>query len=391
MLLVVSPDVDSLQSPHLRSHGRRTPPRHRPRSRPRGGSCALRVAGHRVVVAWDTPAIQGRVAALDTAPPYAFATPELAVGADGLVRVAFGRVYHLSRTSGALTVIDPESWTPVKSFALGAASEPRDIAVIDADTAYVSRRSARYLWRLDLASGAKVDAVDLAPLGAGDGNPAMDTMLVRAGRLYLQLAGEPGSPQPHAIAVIDLASETLVDADPATPGIQGIALLGTGPRFKMQRVPRSNRIMVSATGAFHDNGGFELIDLDTLVSLGLVVREQEEAGADAGAFTMVDAQRGWLVFSTDLLLSSHLHAFTLTGGMDPSEADMSLDYFAPHLVYHAASNTLFWPEPDGVQPFDATTGAPRADPTPLDGLPTDLELLAPATRAIPVPAWAPSC
>ena len=70
---------------------------------------------HRVVVAWDTPAIQGRVAALDTAPPYAFTTPELAVGADGLVRAAQGRVYHLSRTSGVLTIIDPESWTPVRA------------------------------------------------------------------------------------------------------------------------------------------------------------------------------------------------------------------------------------------------------------------------------------
>ena len=71
--------------------------------------------GHRVVVAWDTPAIQGRVAALDAAPPYAFTTPALAVGADGLVRAALGRVYHLSRTSGVLTVIDPESWTPSRA------------------------------------------------------------------------------------------------------------------------------------------------------------------------------------------------------------------------------------------------------------------------------------
>jgi hypothetical protein len=103
---------------------------------------------------------------------------------------------------------------------------------------------------------------------------------------------------------------------------------------------------------------------------------------------MVDTQRGWLVFSTDLLLSSHLHAFTLTGGMDPAEADVSLNYFAPHLVYHAASNTLFWPEPDGVQPFDATSGAPRASATPLDGLPTDLELLAPAPGIPAAPIWA---
>jgi hypothetical protein len=87
------------------------------------------------------------------------------------------------------------------------------------------------------------------------------------------------------------------------------------------------------------------------------MREQEEA--NAGAFAMVDAQSGWLVFSTDLLLSSHLHAFTLTGGMNP--------------------------EPDGAQPFAATTGAPRASPTPLDGLPS--ELLAPEV-GIAVPAWA---
>jgi hypothetical protein len=349
----------------------------------RPGACA----GHRVVVAWDTPALEGRVAALDPAPPYAFTTPELTLGADGLVRAALGRVYHLSRTTGVLTVIDPESWAPIRSFALGAANQPRDIAVIDADTAYVSRLGARHLWRLDLVSGKHVDAVDLAPLGAGDGNPASDTMLVHAGRLYLQLAGEPGSSQPHSIAVIELATETLVDADPAEPGVQGIALSGTGPRFKMHRVEGANRLVVSATGAFHDDGGFELLDLDALVSLGLVVREQEEAGADAGAFTMLDGQRGWLVFSTDLLLSSHLHPFTLAGGMASFEADVSLDYFAPHLVYHAASDTLFWPEPDGVQPFDATTGAPRAGPTPLDGLPTDLELVALPEPGV-APAWA---
>ena len=345
---------------------------------------------HRVVVAWDTPANQGRVAALDTAPPYAFATPELAVGPDGLVRAAQGRVYHLSRTTGVLTAIDPEGWTAADTYALGAASEPRDVAVIDADTAYVSRRGARHLLRLDLVSGAKTDAVDLAALGAGDGNPAMETMLVWAGRLYLQFAGEPGSAQSHALAVIDLATETLVDADPVKPGVQGIALVGTGPRFKMQRVPRANRIVVSATGAFHDDGGFELVDLDALASQGLVVREQEEAGADAGAFTMIDAQSGWLVFSTDLLLSSHLHPYTFETGMDPFEADVLLDYFVPHLVYVRPSDTLFWPEPDGVQPFDGTTGVPRAEATPLPvaGIPTDLALLASAQVAFAAPAWA---
>ena len=352
-------------------------------------TAAAAQSGNRVVVAWDTGQGQAFVAALDAAPPYAFVTPALALGRDGLVRVAGGSLFHLSRSGGVLTRIDPQGWTATRSYALGAAGEPRDVAVVGAKTAYVSRRNARYLQRLDLDSGAEVDAIDLAPLGAGDGNPALDTMLVHEGRLYLQLAGEPGfPPQPHAIAVIDLAKETLVDADPAAPGIQGIALVGTGPRFKMQIVPGTHQLLVSATGAFHDDGGLERVDLDTLNSQGLVVFEQIEAGADLGAFTLQSSQRGWLVFSTDLLLSSHLHPFTLEGGMENFEADVSLDYFVPQLVYDASSDTLFWPEPDGVKPFDATTGEALASPTPLAGLPTDLALLEAAPVAFAAPAWA---
>ena len=345
-------------------------------------------AGTRVVVAWDDPGGLGFVAAIDAEAPYDFATPDLAVGADGIVRVAGSRVFHLSRAQGVLTLVDPITWTASDSFTLGAGSLPRDVAVVSGDVAYVSRRDARHLLRLDLATGATADAVDLAPLGAGDGNPAQDTMLVHGGRLFLQLAGEPGfPPQPHSIAVIDLASETLVDADPVAAGVQGIALVGTGPRFKMQVVAGTNRLLVSATGAFHDDGGLELVDLDALASQGLIVREQVDAGADMGGFTMIDGERGWLVFSTDLLLSSHLHAFTLDDGMDPFEADVSLDYFATALVHDAASDTLFWPEPGGVQAFDATTGAPRAEPTSLAGLITDLELL-PAPPAVPAaPGW----
>jgi hypothetical protein len=101
-------------------------------------SGAATAHAYRVVVAWDAPAIQCWVAVIDATPPYAFATPELAE-------------------------IDPQSWTAVKAFAPGAASEPREVAVIDDETAYVARRGARYLLRLDLASGAKMDAVDLVP------------------------------------------------------------------------------------------------------------------------------------------------------------------------------------------------------------------------------------
>ncbi|HEX9814575.1 MAG TPA: hypothetical protein VGB31_06470 [Myxococcota bacterium] len=212
----------------------------------------------------------------------------------------------------------------------------------------------------------------------------METLHLHDGRLYVQLSAPLGAFDPSFIAVIDVATEQIVDADPLVSGTQAIALQGTQPRFKMQIVPTTRQLMVSATGAFQDSGGFELIDLDALESLGVVVREfVDVAGNDLGAFAMITADRGWLVYSTDIVLSSHLHPFTISAGEGFPEAAMSLFYFAPHIVYDPATDTLFWPEPNGVQAFDATAGASRmGGPTWLSGLPTDLALL-PAIPAVP--------
>jgi len=348
-----------------------------------------RATDTRVVVAWDDPAAGASfVAALEAAPPFAFDTPALPVDGDGRVRASHGRVVHLSRSRGTLRVIEASTWSVERTFALAAAAAPRDVAVVDRGTAYVSRAAAPSILRLDLDTGATTGAIDLTPLGVGDGNPVMETMLVHDGRLYVQLAGEVAlPPEPHFIAVIDLATEQIVDADPVEPGVQAIPLAGTGPRFKMQVVPGANRLLVSATGTFTDQGGLELVDLDALASLGVVIPEFEDAvGNDLGAFAMVDADRGWLVFSTDIVLSSHLHPFTLSAGAETFEAATALFYFAPHLVYDDRTDTLFWPEPGGVRAFDATTGAARAAATPLSGDPTDLALL-PGPPPVPALSW----
>ena len=347
-------------------------------------------AADRVIVAWDDPSSgAGRVAAIDATPPFGLASPTLAVGGDGRVRADAGVALHLSRASGELTAIDPDTWTVLRVIPLGAASQPRDVAIVDATTAWVSSAAGTHLRRVDLETGSAVDALDLSPLGVGDGSPLMETLLAHEGRLYVQLAAPAVfPPEPSFVAIVDLASETLVDADPSSPGVQGILLEGTAPRFKMQAVPGTDQLLVSATGSFHDFGGLELLDLTTLTSLGVAVREWEDVGGnDLGAFAMIDDERGWLVFSTDIVLSSHLHPFTLSDGGDIFEADTSLFYFAPHLVYDDERDILHWPEPGGVQAFDGTSGDALAPATALSGDPTDLALLR-APRAVPaLPAW----
>jgi len=125
-----------------------------------------------------------------------------------------------------------------------------------------------------------------------------------------------------------------------------------------------------------------MIDLDALQSLGLVVRETDgDVGADLGSFVMVRPDRGYLVFSTDLLTSSHLHGFTLAGGVEPGpDLYTSLGYRIPAMVHDPQTDTFFLTEggrdPHGVHVFDAGTGTRlTADSIPTAGPPTDLALL----------------
>jgi hypothetical protein len=139
---------------------------------------------------------------------------------------------------------------------------------------------------------------------------------------------------------------------------------------------------VSATGGFFDAGGLEAVDLVRLRSKGLVVREDSGlVGADLGAFVMITPRRGYLTYSTDLLLFSHLHEFRVTKrGLELGpELHVSLDYFVPAMVYHRRSDTLFVPDgsfgQEGVNAFRGAdgvrlTGSPMSTPGP----PTDLVL-----------------
>jgi hypothetical protein len=186
---------------------------------------------------------------------------------------------------------------------------------------------------------------------------------------------------PALLAVVDLENWTLVDVDPAAPGVQGIALQGTAPRGKMQFLAGSRRLHLSATGGFFDEGGIEAVDLDALHSEGLVIREADGlTGADLGAFLLVEPDRGFLVYSTDLALSSHLHVFRIPEGVEEAELYVSVGTFVPELVLDPATGSFFLPDgggpPTGIHAFDARTGARRTGAiVEVGGSPGDLVLL----------------
>ncbi len=324
-------------------------------------------AGARLAVAWDADS-GSAVQLFEVTRPWAPIGAPLPVGIGSKLNFTGGRLYAVSRLAGTVTVIDPLAWRVEESHFLGPGSFPLDIAVAG-DVAYLTTEGEARLLRLDLTSGAVGVSVDFSPLADSDGLPDLGTMIIDRDRLLVQVRRLNGDlleffQRPAYIAVVDLASETLVDVDPVTPGIQGIALRGTAPFFRMQIGPRPRRLFVSASMNTHNlDAGIEMIDLDSLQSLGIVAAENDPPSnvcCDMAPFVMVSRERGYFTVSTDSTLSSHLHFFDIDGGIDPADLYTSVGYEVPNLVHDRATDHLFLPtleEPvPGFHVFDAATG-----------------------------------
>lgn len=340
-----------------------------------------------VAVAWTGSDGAGHVGIITTAAPWGLIRGPVDTGANALLQCAGpGKFYLLSRSTGVLSEVDGRSLHHDELALFLPDDDVEDFTVADGQV-WVTRRSSPRLARVDLAIGVVRESVDFSAYADADGNPDLGTLLADDGRLYVQIrrhnADEPwGQAAPAYIGVVDTATETIVDADPVTPGVQAIALEGQAPKHRMQLVPERNRLAVSASGTFFDRGGIELIDISTLQSLGLAVREEDGLiGADLGPLIMAGPDRGFLEFSTDFDLSSHLVEFRFgSPARIGPQLIAAVGYAVPALAHAARHELLFVPEggsvPEGYNVFDAATGERlSAETIALDGRPTDLIVL----------------
>ena len=94
---------------------------------------------------------------------------------------------------------------------------------------------------------------------------------------------------------------------------------------------------------------------------------------------MVTPERGYLVYTTDLTVSSHLNEFTLADGPAPLAVFTTVDFLAPALIFDAVGGRMFFAnsrsfEP-GVRVFDANGQQLTANPVATGGQPSDLALI----------------
>lgn len=298
---------------------------------------------------------------------------------DATVQSFAGRIYVVEPSTDLIRVLDADG-VELRSISVGAGTSPRDILGVTRTRAYVTRAGSRHLHRLDPQTGVGTDIVDLGRFADEDGIPEMERMATDGSRLFIQLrrlsmgASAVNQVTGGAIAVLDLATESLIDADPSTPEVDAIELLGPAPRLRMHVDPLQDLLLVSATDGNHLNfdGGIEHVDLATLSSAGFILAESDIAAL--GGFTMTEAAQGYFLFHTDIIPSNHLTRFTISGGAEIMP-DIVFDAgaYLDALLFDPMTGLLFMPATaGGFYVVDTAANTPvMPDPIPLPGFPVD--------------------
>ena len=240
----------------------------------------------------------------------------LTIHGDAVARYQRGKIYVINRFGqDNILVLDPQDpRSPEIQFSVGNGTNPYDIELISDSKAYVSRLASTDLLIVDPSSGQELGIIDLSAFADADGIPEMAEMVIVGTRLYVAcqlLDRTTFTPAARGlIVVVDTETDLVVDMDPEIEGVQAWTLAAGNP---LSMLALENMLFISETASFQDSlGGIEVIDLDTGVSRGLVIREGS-LGGDVGAMDMVDSSRGYVVVS-DANYANHVVPFDLATG-----------------------------------------------------------------------------
>jgi DNA-binding beta-propeller fold protein YncE len=239
---------------------------------------------------------------------------------DATLRWYNGKVYVVNRAGqDNIQVIDPAaSYATVLQFSTGAGSNPQDIAFESPTRAFVSLYDKQALLVCNPETGATLDTISLAPFADADHLPEMAHLALIGDRLFVavQRLDRLNGYAPTAyslVVVIDANADTVIDADPVTPGVQGITLTAKNPVTTFSYVPDQHRLLIGCAGRFQQlDGGIEAIDLDTLHSVGFVALESQ-LGGDIGDIEWYSPTHSYAIVS-DVGFNAMLVSFNPSNG-----------------------------------------------------------------------------
>jgi hypothetical protein len=296
------------------------------------------------------------------------------VFSDARMRWFGGLLYVVNRFGqDNIQVVDPAAgFATLRQFSVGNGSNPQDIACVSPTKAYVTRLASSRLLIVNPSTGDSTGAIALAAFADADHVPDMDRMIRVGTTLFVELQRlanfQPTGP--GVVVAIDTRADTVLDADPATPGTQAIVLPGANPTTTFEYDPASGRILVGCTGQYGANdGGIAWIDPATLTTGGYAITESA-LGGDVLDVVWGSATRSFAIvsdasFNTALVAWNPATGSSLGTIFSPGGfvlADAALD---DRGELYVCDNDFAAP---GLYVFAAATGAPLAGP--LDtGLP----------------------
>lgn len=343
-----------------------------------------------------TDYVTGKFSVCEADAPWT-ATPDVAtIGADAVGRAHGGLVYIVNRLGADnLQVLDPaQDFATLHEFSTGTATNPQSVAFSpDGAKAYLPRQNADDVLVMDPETGAWLDTIDLSAWADADGSCELGDCLAVGDRLFVAILRLDRdfywTPVGDSyLAVIDMATDTLVDCDPGAAGVQAIALAAANPSWELGRA--GALIHCSGVGFYGlMDGGVELVDPVALTSLGLCITEST-LGGDVGDVVWVSETLAYAIVS-DASFNTSLKRFNpatgaLIGTLAPGSGyvftDMELD----------AAGELFVADrklgADGLRVYAAATGQLLSAAINLGLPPFDVVMPAGGTAADAAPALA---
>jgi hypothetical protein len=290
---------------------------------------------------------------------------------------------------------------------------PRDIHVEPVSTpgsgpgrAFITLYESNSLMVCDALTGANRNTIDLSSFADGDGLCEMDQLL--------EVPSAPGFPDglllvslqrqdrggaiwiagDAVLAVIDIATESLVDTNPGTPDIDGIPLQLRNPFWRMEWafVDGAWKVLVNCPGDYGvDDGGIEVVDPYTYQSEGVLVSDGD-LGGDVLDFQIMGTTLGWAItnnssFQTSLVrfdpTTAQVSQTVLTSaGFDLVDLEMSFDgrLFVGDRDAGNPGVRIYDPVGGSLLAGPLNTGLPPFDFVLLDEIPVDAPPIRLANR-----------
>ena len=166
------------------------------------------------------------------------------------------KVYILNRLPQDNVIVLDRSdlMTPLIQYSTGNGSNPKDIAFFSEEKAYISLYERTQLLIVNPVTGVRWVSVDLSTFADADGLPEVSQLALYGSHLFAacqRLDRENGwAPAEFStIAVVDVTTDLLVDADADTEGVQGNC---NGGQESRGRRPTREQVFLSAVNSYTD-------------------------------------------------------------------------------------------------------------------------------------------